>query len=88
LGFALTVVPTSKVLHLKSAATALPDGKIIAHLPSLDDDHPFRDVLPTPDHEINGAHVVNPQSHATASSTHPRPPVRHTSYISILHTKH
>lgn len=58
LGFALTVVPTSKVLHLKSAATALPDGQIIAHLPSLDDDHPFRDVLPAPGHEINGAHVV------------------------------
>jgi dimethylargininase len=55
----LTVVRMSKVLHLKSAVTALPDGNIIGHLPSLDTDHPFRDILPTPGDEINGAHVVN-----------------------------
>jgi hypothetical protein len=60
MGMRLTVVPTSKVLHLKSAVTALPDGKIIGHLPFLDADHPFHDVLPTPGDESNGAHVVRP----------------------------
>ncbi len=58
-GMRLTVVRMSKVLHLKSAVTALPDGNIIGHLPSLDVDHPFHDILPTPGDEINGAHVVS-----------------------------
>ena len=56
----LTVVRLSKVLHLKSAVTALPDGTIIGHLPSLDTHHPFHDILPTPDDEVNGAHAVSP----------------------------
>jgi hypothetical protein len=56
----LTVVRLSKVLHLKSAVTALPDGTIIGHLPSLDAHHPFHDILPTPDDEVNGAHAVRP----------------------------
>jgi hypothetical protein len=59
LGMRVTAVRMSKALHLKSAATALPDGKIIGHLPSLDSDHPFHDLVPTFEHEVNGAHVVN-----------------------------
>ena len=59
LGMHVTAVRMSKVLHLKSAVTALPDGRIIGHLPSLDSDHPFLDLVATPDNEVNGAHVVS-----------------------------
>jgi dimethylargininase len=45
-----------KVLHLKSAVTALPDGTVIGYPPLVDDDavfDRFRPVL-----EESGAHVV------------------------------
>jgi dimethylargininase len=58
LGYTVSVVCMNKALHLKSAVTALPDGTIIGHLPSLDVDHPFLEIVPTPGDEVNGAHVV------------------------------
>ncbi len=59
MGMTLTAVPTSKALHLKSAVTALPDGKIIGHVALLDAGHPFHDILPAISDEVSGAHVVN-----------------------------
>lgn len=49
-------VPVTKVLHLKSAVTALPDGTVIGYPPLLDDRDDFEKFLPVPEEE--GSHVV------------------------------
>lgn len=67
-GFPLTVhrVPVTKVLHLKSAVTALPDGTVIGH-PALVDDHTAWDgFLPVP--EEPGSHVVLLGGHSVLMS--------------------
>jgi dimethylargininase len=56
LGATVVEVPVSKVLHLKSAVTALPNGAVIGYLPALDDPSIFPDFIPVP--EPSGAHVV------------------------------
>jgi dimethylargininase len=56
LGVTVVEVPVGKVLHLKSAATALPNGSVIGYLPALDDASVFPDFIPVP--EASGAHVV------------------------------
>lgn len=48
-------VPVTKVLHLKSAVTALPDGTAIGYLPLVDDPDVFENFLPVPE---PGAEVV------------------------------
>ncbi|MEO7447921.1 MAG: dimethylargininase [Humibacillus sp.] len=49
-------VPVTKVLHLKSAVTALPDGSIIGYPPLVDDPAAWASFVPVP--EEAGAHVV------------------------------
>lgn len=49
-------VPVTKVLHLKSAVTALPDGTVIGYPPLVDDPGIFDRFLAVP--EESGAHVV------------------------------
>jgi dimethylargininase len=56
LGYSVVAVPSSKVLHLKSAVTALPDGTIIGFEPLVDDSSLFDRFLAMP--EEGGAHVV------------------------------
>lgn len=56
LGARVVAVPVTKVLHLKSAVTALPDGTVIGHPPLVDDPSVFPRFLPVP--EETGAHVV------------------------------
>ncbi|MCV2367560.1 dimethylargininase [Roseateles oligotrophus] len=56
LGASVVTVPLSKVLHLKSAVTALPDGSIIGWDAGLDDSALFPNYLSMP--EEAGAHVV------------------------------
>ncbi|MGC9537235.1 dimethylargininase [Streptomyces sp. UG1] len=56
LGARVVAVPVSKVLHLKSAITALPDGTILGRIPQLDAPSLFPRFLPVP--EESGAHVV------------------------------
>jgi dimethylargininase len=56
LGATVVAVPLHKVLHLKSAVTALPDGSIIGHAPLVDDPSFFPRFIPVP--EESGAHVV------------------------------
>ena len=56
LGATVIGVPLTKVLHLKSAVTALPDGTIIGYPPLVDDPGFFPHFLPVP--EESGAHVV------------------------------
>jgi dimethylargininase len=49
-------VPVNKVLHLKSAVTALPDGTVIGWDAAVDDQSVFPTYLSMP--EESGAHVV------------------------------
>jgi dimethylargininase len=56
LGARVVAVPVTKVLHLKSAVTALPDGTVIGYPPLVDDPSVFQRFLPVP--EEPGAHVV------------------------------
>ncbi|GGR42092.1 dimethylargininase [Nocardioides luteus] len=57
LGAEVIAVPTSKVLHLKSAVTALPDGTVIGYEPLVDDPSVWgARFLPVP--EEPGSHVV------------------------------
>ncbi len=56
LGARVVAVPLTKVLHLKSAVTALPDGSIIGYAPLVDDPQFFPRFVPVP--EESGAHVV------------------------------
>jgi dimethylargininase len=56
LGFTVVAVPISKVLHLKSAVTALPDGTVIGFAKNVDDVAMFGRFLPMP--EESGSHVV------------------------------
>jgi dimethylargininase len=55
-GFAVVPVPLHRVLHLKSAVTALPDGTVIAADPSLLDTSPFPTMRIVP--EEAGSHVI------------------------------
>lgn len=56
-GWTVVAVPLTKVLHLKSAVTALPDGTIIGRSQSLDDPRVFPDFLEVP--EARGTAVVD-----------------------------
>ena len=57
LGADVVGVPVRKVLHLKSAVTALPDGTVVGHLPLVDDPDVWAGhFLEVP--EESGAHVV------------------------------
>ncbi|MEO5833255.1 MAG: dimethylargininase [Nakamurella sp.] len=55
-GYEVVAVPTTKVLHLKSAVTALPDGTIIGYPPLVDDTTAFAKFMAVP--EEAGSHVV------------------------------
>ncbi len=56
LGWEVRAVPTTRVLHLKSAVTALPDGTVIGFEPLVDDPTVFGTFLAVP--EESGSHVV------------------------------
>ncbi|MGC8480009.1 MAG: dimethylargininase [Acidimicrobiales bacterium] len=56
-GYRVIAVPTSSVLHLKSAVTALPDGTVIGYQPLVDVPSLFPHFLPVP--EESGSHVVD-----------------------------
>jgi dimethylargininase len=55
-GWSVRAVPVTRVLHLKSAVTALPDGTVIGYPPLVDDESAFERFLAVP--EPAGAHVV------------------------------
>ena len=55
-GMSVVPVPLSRVLHLKSACTALPDGSVLGYAEALDDPSALPRFLAVP--EEAGAHVV------------------------------
>ena len=57
LGATVVTVPVERVLHLKSAVTALPDGTVIGYPDLVDHPSLFPRFLPVP--EESGAHVVD-----------------------------
>jgi dimethylargininase len=67
LGATVVGVPVTKVLHLKSAVTALPDGTVIGHDPLVDDPTVFPAYLSVP--EEPGAHVVLLDGHTVLMSS-------------------
>ncbi len=56
LGRTVVAVPVTRVLHLKSAVTALPDHTVVGYVPVVDDPTRFPSFLAAP--EEPGAHVV------------------------------
>ncbi|HEU5455764.1 MAG TPA: N(G),N(G)-dimethylarginine dimethylaminohydrolase, partial [Nocardioides sp.] len=56
LGAKVVGVPLTKVLHLKSAVTALPDGTVVGYEPLVDDVTVWDPFQPVP--EEPGSHVV------------------------------
>ncbi|MEY2847570.1 MAG: hypothetical protein RI885_235 [Actinomycetota bacterium] len=56
LGYEVVAVPVARVLHLKSAVTALPDGTVIGHAPLVEYPQLFPRFLAVP--EESGAAVV------------------------------
>jgi dimethylargininase len=67
LGASVAGVPITKVLHLKSAVTALPDGTVVGHEPLVDDPTAFPEFLGVP--EEAGAHVVLLDAESVLMST-------------------
>jgi dimethylargininase len=61
-------VPVKKVLHLKSAVTALPDGTVIGYRPLVDDESVFPAFLGVP--EEGGSHVVVLDEQTVLMSAH------------------
>lgn len=55
-GWTVRPVSVHRVLHLKSAVTALPDGRVIGYEPAVDDPSAFPELVSVP--EPDGAHVV------------------------------
>ncbi len=56
-GWRAVGLPVTRVLHLKSAVTALPDGTVIGYPPLVDDPGAFESFLPVP--EEHGTAVVD-----------------------------
>ena len=56
-GWSVVAVPVTKVLHLKSGVTALPDGTVIGYPPLVDDPSAYAEFLPAP--EEHGTAVVD-----------------------------
>lgn len=57
LGSTVVAVPVTRVLHLKTAVTALPDGTVIGWEPNVDEPRLFPRFLPVP--EEHGTAVVD-----------------------------
>jgi dimethylargininase len=56
-GWTVVEIPVTKMLHLKSGVTALPDGTVIGYQPLVDDTSLFPGFLPVP--EAHGCAVVH-----------------------------
>ncbi|MEO8528307.1 MAG: dimethylargininase [Pseudolysinimonas sp.] len=70
-GWTVVAVPVSKVLHLKSGVTALPDGTVIGFAPLVDDPGVFSEFLAVPEPE-GVAVVVLDRDSVLMSASAPR----------------
>jgi dimethylargininase len=58
-GWHVVAVPVTRVLHLKSAVTALPDGTVVGHPPLVDDVTAFERFVAVPEPEGNAVVVLD-----------------------------
>ncbi|WP_278237003.1 dimethylargininase [Isoptericola sp. AK164] len=58
-GWQVVPVPVTRVLHLKSAVTALPDGTVIGHEPLVEAPELFERFVPVPEAEGNAVVVLD-----------------------------
>ncbi|WP_402467582.1 dimethylargininase [Isoptericola aurantiacus] len=58
-GWQVVAVPVSRVLHLKSAVTALPDGTVVGYPPLVDIPEAFAPFLAVPEPEGNAVVVLD-----------------------------
>ncbi|WP_174722254.1 MULTISPECIES: dimethylargininase [Cryobacterium] len=70
-GHTVVAVPITKVLHLKTAVTALPDGTVIGYRPLVDDPRVFPQFLSVPEPEGTAVVVLDPAT-LLMSSAAPR----------------
>ena len=70
LGYSVVAVPVSRVLHLKTAVTALPDGTVVGHPSVVDDPSIFGRFLGLP--EEGAAVVVLDESSVLMASSVPK----------------
>jgi dimethylargininase len=71
LGFTVIAVPVTKVLHLKSGVTALPDGTVIGYPPLVDNPELFDRFLAVPE-ETGVAVVVLDEGSVLMASSAPK----------------
>ncbi|GAA3761651.1 N(G),N(G)-dimethylarginine dimethylaminohydrolase [Microbacterium kribbense] len=58
-GWSVVAVPITKVLHLKTGATALPDGAVIGYQPLVDDPTVYDEFVPMPEEEGSAVVVLD-----------------------------
>lgn len=59
-GWDVVEVPVTRVLHLKSGVTALPDGTVVGYAPLVDDPEAFPAFLPVPEEHGTAVVVLDP----------------------------
>lgn len=59
-GWDVVEVPVTRVLHLKSGVTALPDGTVVGYAPLVDDPDAFPVFLPVPEEHGTAVVVLDP----------------------------
>ncbi|PRY67632.1 dimethylargininase [Glaciihabitans tibetensis] len=67
-GFEVVAVPVSRVLHLKSAVTALPDGTVIGYAPLVERPELFTRFLAVPEETGAAVVVLSPDTVLMAAS--------------------
>jgi len=68
LGYDVIAVPVSRVLHLKSAVTALPDGTVIGYAPLVEHPELFPHFLAVPEETGSAVVVLSPDTVLMAAS--------------------
>lgn len=67
-GYTVVAVPVTRVLHLKSAVTALPDGTVIGYAPNVEHPELFDRFLPVPEETGSAVVVLSDDAVLMASS--------------------
>ncbi len=61
-GWSVVAVPVTKVLHLKSGVTALPDGTVVGYEPLVDDPGAYPEFLSVPEEHGTAVVVLGPDT--------------------------
>jgi dimethylargininase len=69
-GWTVVEIPVTKVLHLKSGVTALPDGTVVGYEPLVDDTSLFPRFLGVPEAHGSAVVVVDPTTVIMSADAH------------------